>query len=128
MGRVALLLALIVSLAACGPAVYRVDKRQGFDGAWDAGEEETRVHLETYGDEVRLAFRGRKFVFKGMPAFKGEISEKQVHLRGEGIDIQINDENVIVMHTQGRNLTQIPLANFPPERTAIYVNEGWTYR
>ena len=40
----------------------------------------------------------------------------------------VNDENVIVMHTQGRNLTQIPLANFPPERTAIYVNEGWTYR
>jgi len=127
--RTQVVLLLALALTACKAPPVRVDKRKGFDGAWDAGrDEESRVHLESYGTEVRLAFRGRRFVFKNLPAFKGSISEDEVHLRGSGIDIQINEKTVIVMHTQGRDLTEIPLANFPTARTAIYVNKAWVYR
>ena len=110
-------LIFLLALAACASdRVAGVAHERGFDGGWTSPGGAT--HLDITGEVATLHFQGRRFVFKPVGSLKGYIGPEGVGLRGDGLDIHVDRETVVVRE-RGHSV-EAPLAKIPPGATASY--------
>jgi hypothetical protein len=112
------LLPLLLLAAACGGRPYTiVDRQSGLDGSW-ATPGKSPVLLDVSGARATLAFRGRTFVFEGVGALRGYLSEDELELAGDGLRVRADAERIAI--ADGKRGIARPLAALPAGGRFVY--------
>jgi hypothetical protein len=118
--RTRFILPAVFLLVSCNQtARLYVDHPPSVDGAWQIGEGARAVAVDATDNTLTIVFRGRRFRFPGVGAFRGSISPKAVSLRGDfAIDL---DDTALVIDRKKTQLRRT-LAELPADRTVVYTN------